>query len=40
MGVSGDTISVPGELIRVQEELRDTIKGCCLHSGTMVTQEG
>ena len=23
-----------------QEELRDTIKGWCLHSGTMVTREG
>ena len=26
--------------LEFQEELRDTIKEWCLHSGTMVTQEG
>ena len=26
--------------LKFQEELRDTIKGWCLHSGTMVTREG
>ena len=26
--------------LEFQEELRDTIKGWCLHSGTMVTREG
>ena len=26
--------------LKSQEELRDTIKGWCLHSGTIVTREG
>ena len=39
--MSQETLWVSRESwLESQEELRDTIKGWCLHSGTMVTQEG
>ena len=40
MGVSGTRRVSRESWLESQEGLRDTIKGWCLHSGTMVTQEG
>ena len=40
MGVPGTPRASRESWLEFQEELRDTIKGWCLHSDTMVTREG
>ena len=40
MGVPGTPRVSRESWLESQEGLRDTIKGWCLHSGTMVTREG
>ena len=40
MDISGTPRVSQESWLESQEELRDTIKGWCLHSGTMVTREG